>query len=291
MRLSFTAKIISSIAGIMLECRKRSVNSRAEDLGKDTMARQNRPRTSLKKPRTSTKKPQTSLKILHEDDELILVYKPPGKLTQGDATGDKSMVDSVRQYLAKTSGQRFGKVFAGMVHRLDRPATGVLVFAKTPEVAAYMMDQFKKRAIRKYYLAVVHGQPSPKGAYEDYLAKEPQNRRSVVTSEEEGKAAQLRFLTLDVRNDRSLVLIRLETGRSHQIRVQFSSRGFPIVGDRKYGSREVLRNPGMIALCAYQLIFKRPGGRRLISVRSPRPQHWPWFDPNLFHQDCKELNL
>lgn len=234
------------------------------------------------------KQRKSKLKILHEDKHLIAVYKPPGMLTQGDSTGDPDMLSETRKYLrvkSRSSG------FAGMVHRLDRPASGVLVFAADSKTAAKLSEQFKEHSIRKFYLAVVHGDPGPEGILKDRLEKRPRAHKSVVTETNKGKPSQLIYRTLEVRKSRSLVLVQLITGRSHQIRVQFSSRGFPIVGDRKYGSREVLRNPGMIALCAYQIVFKHPGTGRNISIRSIRPNHWPWYAPHLFTMDCTELDF
>ncbi len=225
-------------------------------------------------------KPFKRINILYEDTHVISVYKPPGLLIQGDVTGDPDLLSLTR--LIHTEPLPF----LGLVHRLDRPASGVVVFGKSRESTDFLNQQFRQQTVEKIYLAVVHGITPESGEMEDRLLKDPESRITAVVAEDEpdGQFARLTYQTIESRGNRSLVRIRLITGRSHQVRIQFSSRGFPIVGDRKYGSREVLRNPGLIALCAFSLTFSSPHSPKKITVMSPRPEHWPWYDPALFKQ-------
>jgi 23S rRNA pseudouridine1911/1915/1917 synthase len=216
--------------------------------------------------------------ILFEDDWALCMNKPAGLLIQGDKTGDPDLLSIAREHIAK--GARGEIPFIGLVHRLDRPASGIVLFAKTPQAAAELSRQFRTHSIKKTYWAVVHGETPNEASFTDNLIKEPQIGTSRIAEEDEpeSKFSELRIKTLGFRNERSLVEIKLVTGRSHQIRVQLSSRGFPIVGDRKYGSREVLRNPGMIALWAKEIAFMHPVSRKIRRIISPKPAHWPWFE-------------
>lgn len=220
-----------------------------------------------------------SLRILYQDPALIGVYKPPGILSQGDETGDPDAVTLLKQ----RSGHGRGE-FIGLVHRLDRPACGVMVFARTREAAAALSRQIAARQWSKTYLAVVHGSPPQGGAFSDRLIIDRASRttRTCENGPEELPVALMEYRVLATHRDRSLLQIRLHTGRKHQIRAQLASRGYPVVGDRKYGSREVLRDPGMIALCAWRLEFLHPVTGRPLRLDSPRPLHWPWHDPKLF---------
>ncbi len=214
---------------------------------------------------------------IFRNDSLIVVYKPPGILSQGDRTGDTDLLTITRGILAPQSTPR---PFLGLVHRLDRPAAGLVVFARSSSAAAFLSEQFRRHMIDKKYLAVVHGHPEHSGSFRDLLIKDSETVTSRTAEPDESGAREsiLHYQIQDVIRDRSLVTIHLETGRSHQIRVQFSSRGFPIVGDRKYGSREVLRDPGMIALWAHHLAFRDPESNRILTFESPRPLHWPWHE-------------
>lgn len=218
-----------------------------------------------------------TVREIYRNDALIVVYKPPGILSQGDRTGDTDLLAITRGLLAPHPSPH---PFLGLVHRLDRPAAGLVVFARSPAAAASLCEQFRRHTIDKEYLAVVHGHPESSGTFRDLLIKDSETVTSRTAEDGEPGAREsiLHYRIQGVIRDRSLVAIRLETGRSHQIRVQFSSRGFPIVGDRKYGSREVLRDPGMIALWAHRLVLRDPGSNRLLNLESPRPLHWPWHD-------------
>jgi 23S rRNA pseudouridine1911/1915/1917 synthase len=223
--------------------------------------------------KTIRKNRNNRLRILLEDENIICVYKPPGLLSQGDETGDPDLVTLLKKHCRSEHAP-----FIGLVHRLDRPASGVMVFARSPDAASHLSRQIRLRQFKKVYLAVVHGQPGPRGHMEDYILVDRVTRRSTVcTMERAGTPpAILDYRVIERHSGRSLMEIHLVTGKKHQIRAQLSQYGYPIVGDRKYGSREVLRDPGMIALCAWKLEFSHPVTQRRISITSPRPQHWPW---------------
>lgn len=202
----------------------------------------------------------------------------------GDRTGDVSMVDLVRDYLRRKYDKP-GNVFVGVVHRLDRSVSGVLLLARTSKSAARLSEQFRKHTVRKVYHCVVEGRPpKPTGELVDWLVKdEAKNLSRAVrkpeirnqTSEDEGKHSRLNYRCLKTTGSVSLLEIELLTGRSHQIRVQLSSRGWPICGDAKYGSRTKL--DGWLALHAESLTFEHPTQREPITVTAPHPSEWKRF--------------
>ncbi len=198
----------------------------------------------------------------------------------GDQTGDESVVELAGQYLRRKYDKP-GKVFVGVVHRLDRPVSGVLLLARTSKAASRLSEQFRKHSIRKVYHAVVEGlPPQSEGEFIDWLVKdESTNVSRVVRSdagEQEGaKQARLAYRCLKSAAGVSLLEIDLQTGRGHQIRVQLSSRGMPICGDVKYGSRT--RLDGWLALHASSLTFEHPTLREPITVTAPDPVSWNRF--------------
>lgn len=221
------------------------------------------------------------LNVLYEDNHCLAVNKPAGLLTQGDSTGEPSLLDAARSYL-KEKYAKPGNVFVGLVHRLDRPASGVVVLARTSKAAARLSDEFREGAVEKTYWAVVEGRsPVEAGEWTDWLLKD--ERRNVVEVVPEGTPGS-RHATLAVRvlergPRTSLLEVRPVTGRSHQIRVQLAARGVPIVGDRKYGSRTTLLavdSRPRVALHAAQLRFTHPTARAAISVCAEVPADWPW---------------
>jgi len=219
------------------------------------------------------------LLIKYEDQSIIVVFKPPGQLVQADKTNDPDVISLVRKHLEKRF--KIKHPFVGLVHRLDRPASGIVILAKTRVSSEALTKQFRNRTVKKEYLAIVHGHLPNKGHMRDLLIKNPDKGLSRIAEncEDKSKIAELEFNCLGTRCNRSLAQINLITGRHHQIRVQFASRGFPIVGDRKYGSREVLRNPGMIALLAFKIRIAHPKSQKSIMFRSQKPLHWPWHGP------------
>lgn len=206
----------------------------------------------------------------------------------GDHTGERSLVDAARDYL-RFKYQKPGNVFVGVVHRIDRPVSGVVLFARTSKGASRLSEQFRDRSIEKTYFAFVSGSVSPeKGELRDRLVKD--TRRNIVTvdhsqisadadeddfdqeSERGNRESVLFYERISNQGQYSLIRICPKTGRSHQIRVQLSSRGWPIVGDRKYGSKVAL--PGFIALHAASLTFRHPVTKLPVTVKSDLPSAW-----------------
>ncbi|MBE6727764.1 MAG: RluA family pseudouridine synthase [Ruminococcaceae bacterium] len=193
------------------------------------------------------------MNILFEDDQIIVCEKPYGMLSQADSAGNESAVS----YLEKHTGSSIYPV-----HRLDKTTKGIMVFAKNSVAAASLSKQITANVFVKEYKATVHGEPKlPSGTFEDLLFYDRRKGKSYVVKRERAgvKKAVLHYKVLEKNENRggvvSLVHIRLETGRTHQIRVQFASRGFPLLGDRRYGASDKEKE---IALCAYRLSFKHP---------------------------------
>jgi 23S rRNA pseudouridine1911/1915/1917 synthase len=219
------------------------------------------------------------LEILYEDNHCLAVNKPAGLLSQGDYSGDASLVELAKADL-KTRFQKPGNVYVGLVHRLDRPVSGVVLLARTSKAAERLSAQFRAGTIEKTYLAWVEGVVSEEsGEWVDYLVKDAV--RNVVEAGEPGgggKEAVLEFRTLERQMRSTLLELRPRTGRSHQLRVQLASRGWPIVGDRKYGASGSLRAAAgglRIALHASRLGFSHPTQKRWIEVFAPEPSDWP----------------
>ena len=213
------------------------------------------------------------IRILYEDNHCLAFDKPAGLLTMGDHTGELTLVETARDYLRKKY-QKPGNVFVGVVHRLDRPVSGVVLFARTSKSASRLSEQFRNHSLEKKYLAIVEGAVAARhGELRDRLTKD--RERNLVSVANEDPAAQecvLAFERLDRFGRFTLMEILPQTGRSHQIRVQLASRGWPIVGDRKYGSKTMVR--GFIALHAQSLTFTHPTTKDLVTITSPQPAHW-----------------
>ena len=215
------------------------------------------------------------IKILYEDNHLLGIYKPPGMLIQGDKTGDLSLLDWAKAWI-KNRYQKPGKVFLGLVHRLDRPVAGVALFARTSKAASRISAQIRNRDVEKIYWAVVEGIPAlSEGRSELYLART--RNKSLVTRPDDpsGKKAVLHYRVLESIARCSLVEVTLVTGRHHQIRSQFSAMGHPILGDVKYGSSGNLK-PGTIALLSKRLSCRHPTKDSEVIIESPLPENWPW---------------
>lgn len=197
------------------------------------------------------------LKVLYEDNHIIVVIKPYNIPSQSDKTKDIDMLSLVKEYI-KEKYQKPGNVYVGLVHRLDRPVGGIMVFAKTSKAASRLSESIRNKSFSKTYLAVVNGKfEKQNGILENYLWKdEALNMSKVVSKDKKGaKLARLTYEVLAEKNDLSLVKINLETGRHHQIRVQFSNAGHSLYGDQKYGKDSMGKQ---IALWAYRLEFKHP---------------------------------
>jgi 23S rRNA pseudouridine1911/1915/1917 synthase len=236
------------------------------------------------------------LEILFEDNHLLAVNKPAGLLSQGDRTGEPSLVDVATHYL-KDRYAKPGNVYVGLLHRLDRPASGVMLLAKTSKAALRLSEQFRAGTIAKIYWAIVTGSPQDDdGTWTDVLAKDSQTNRSGVrkpdaplgdsgkkgdahhSSRGAGKDASVDFRVLERWKRFSRLELRPLTGRSHQLRVQLASRGLPILGDIKYGAKQrliALDGRTRIALHARQITFTHPTLREPITVLAPVHGDWP----------------
>lgn len=179
------------------------------------------------------------IKPVYEDNHLLVVVKPQGKLTQSDETGDLSLQDECKQYI-KEKYQKPGEVYLGLVHRLDRPVGGLVAFARTSKAASRLSEQLRTHHMEREYLAVVEGEDLPaRGDLRDWLLQGEDGLVRVVPEETPGaKEARLHYERLGAREGTALVHLRLETGRKHQIRVQLSHLGYPIRYDMRYGHGE-----------------------------------------------------
>jgi len=220
---------------------------------------------------------EAPLEILYEDNHLLAVNKPAGLLCQGDASGDPTLIEAARVYIKEKYGKP-GNVFVGLVHRLDRPVAGALVFARTSKAAARLAAAFRQGRIEKTYRAVVCGCPeSDHGRLEHWLLKVSRQHLSRVAAPDTPGARQalLDYRVMASGNGLSLVEVALHTGRSHQIRVQLAAIGHPILGDLKYGAGAALPG-GAVALYARRLRFDHPTLHEVIDILAPQPPGWPW---------------
>ena len=214
-----------------------------------------------------------ALEVLYEDNHVLIVNKPAGMATMGAETAQPTAVQWAKQYL-KRRYRKPGNVFLGVVSRLDAQVSGALVFARTSKAAARLTKAFRERQPHKLYWAIVAGDPlPPEGTWTDFLAKDEARQRMYCTRDDSrGKKAILSYQVLLERPTWSWLAIRLETGRKHQIRVQLATRGCPVVGDRKYGSRQPFAEG--IALHARRLRLPHPVRTEPIDVWAPLPQSW-----------------
>jgi len=220
---------------------------------------------------------KSNLLVLHEDNHLIIVNKRAGDIVQGDKTGDQPLSEIVKEYIADKYDKP-GKVFLGVVHRLDRPTSGVVVFARTSKALERMNKKLRDRDMEKIYWAVVQGHPvSERKTLEHHLKKNPRNNKSTAFKEpgESTKKAILHYETRLQFDLYTLLEIQLETGRHHQIRSQLSAYGHPIKGDLKYGSRRSNKD-GSIHLHARRIAFEHPVRKTPLEVVAPLPPDPLW---------------
>jgi len=236
----------------------------------------------------------SSIKVLYEDNHIIAVEKPAGVLTQGDGSGEKSMFDMVKDYL-KEEYKKPGNVFLGLVHRLDKPVQGIVLFAKTSKGAARLSEQFRNHTIQKTYHAIVLGKPKESRGEikekinkisffaEGFTEKSDEELLADIKKATKTRTAELSWEVIKSNGKFSLLKILPKTGRFHQIRVQLSGMGNPILGDTKYSEKIYgrptsvnyeWRSDKSIALAATAISFKSATGEQQINLEIPLPTEW-----------------
>ena len=221
-------------------------------------------------------KMKNKINIIYEDNHVLVVEKPINIGVQEDSSNDEDLLNILKKYL-KEKYNKPGNVYLGLVHRLDRPASGIMVFAKTSKAASRLSTQVRDNKFNKIYNAVVMNKINDSGHLEDYLIKD--TKKNIVKVSKEGKLAILDYKRLDYKNNMSLVEIKLKTGRSHQIRVQFSHNGNPLYGDQKYNRDAKIGQ--QLALFAKKLEFYHPVTKELLSFELDLPDRKPF---NLFKE-------
>ena len=237
-----------------------------------------------------------NIKVLYEDNHIIAVYKPSGVLTQGDRSGDVSLFDMVKDYIRIKKGKplpgnaspeelaRSG-VFLGLVHRLDKPVSGIVLFGKTSKGASRLSEQFRNHTIQKTYHAIVVGKPKEaKGSIkekvnkisffaEGFTNKTDEELLAEIKKATKTRTAELEYETVKSNDKYSLLKVLPKTGRFHQIRIQMLQMGCPILGDAKYSNQRPLPD-GSIGLCATAICFKSATDGKTINLEIPLPEGW-----------------
>lgn len=217
------------------------------------------------------------MRVLYEDNHIIIVYKESGEIVQGDKTGDRPLSETVKDWI-KAKYNKPGNVFLGVVHRLDRPVAGIVVFGKTSKATARLSKMFREGNVHKTYWAIVQGCPNtPSAELTNWIVRNERiNKSFVCNSDADGaKKAILDYKVLCRGDHFSLLEVNLKTGRHHQIRCQLSAIGCPIRGDLKYGARR--SNPdGSISLLSHKIEFEHPVSHKSIYVVSPLPDEKLW---------------
>jgi len=220
---------------------------------------------------------KNNLQILHEDNHIIVINKRVGDIVQGDKTGDKPLSDIVKEYI-KDKYNKPGEVFLGVVHRLDRPTTGIVVLARTSKALTRLNELFKNRETQKTYWAIVKNKPeNDSGELVHYLIRNEKNNTSKAYRKEvaNSKKASLDYKVIATLSNYYALEINLHTGRHHQIRAQLAAIGSPIKGDLKYGSER--SNPdGGICLHARKLVFIHPVSKEILALTAPVPDDPLW---------------
>ena len=224
------------------------------------------------------------IKILYEDNHIIAVYKPAGVLTQGDRTGETSLYDMTKEYL-KEKYKKPGNVFLGLVHRLDKPVSGIVLFGKTSKGASRLSEQFRNHTIQKTYHGIVVGKPKEaKGSIkekinkisffaEGFTNKTDEELLAEIKKATKTRTAELAYEVVKSNDQYSLLKIMPKTGRFHQIRIQMLEMGCPILGDTKYSNQKPLPDKS-IGLCATAISFKSATDNKTINLEIPLPESW-----------------
>jgi 23S rRNA pseudouridine1911/1915/1917 synthase len=225
-----------------------------------------------------------AIEVLYEDNHLIGVNKKAGDITQGDKTGDETLPDKVKAWL-KVKYDKPGNVFCGVIHRLDRPTSGIVMLAKTSKGLSRMNAMFQKKQVQKTYWAIVEDKPSTdSGSLSDYLKKNDKQNKSYVVNKStpEAKHAELDFKLIASSDRYHLLEINPRTGRHHQIRTQLAHLGTIIKGDLKYGAKRS-NGDGSISLHARKIQFTHPVSQESISITAPVPSDslWKWFEKEI----------
>ena len=216
-----------------------------------------------------------NINILYEDNHLLVVVKPANIPVCLDSSNDIDLLSKLKEYI-KIKYNKTGNVYLGLVHRLDRPVEGIMVFAKTSKAASRLTNQIQNNKLKKTYYAVVENNPKEKDTFIDYLKKDEKTNTSYITNKNEGKKSILEYIKINKKDNLSLVKINLLTGRHHQIRVQFSNHGYPLYGDHKYNKNFINNNKTNIALIAKSLEFYHPTTNELLKFEIELPKRYPY---------------
>ena len=215
------------------------------------------------------------INIIYEDNHLLVVEKPINTPVQEDDSHDLDFLTMLKEFIKKRDNKP-GNVYLGLIHRLDRPVGGIMVFAKTSKCASRLSEQVRTRSLKKTYYAIVLGKLENKGTFKDYLLKD--TKTNIVKVDKTGKEAILDYELIDYKDNLSLVKINLKTGRSHQIRVQFSSRGHALYGDNKYNKEAKVGE--QISLFAKSLELIHPTTKEVMNFSLDLKNKYPW---NIFN--------
>ena len=214
-------------------------------------------------------------RIIYEDNHLIAVSKKSGEIVQGDKTGDKPLSEEIKSYI-KTKYKKPGNVFLGTIHRLDRPTSGIVLFAKTSKSLSRMNELFKNKKVQKTYYAITEDMPKKdKGVIISLLKKNQKQNKSYITKLDDGKKSELEYELIEKLQNYFLIKVKPKTGRHHQIRVQLSSIGCKIKGDVKYGAKRANKDKS-ICLHSYSISFVHPVKNELINLKCDFPKNDIW---------------
>ena len=214
-------------------------------------------------------------RIIYEDNHLIAVSKKSGEIVQGDKTGDKPLSEEIKSYI-KTKYKKPGNVFLGTIHRLDRPTSGIVLFAKTSKSLTRMNELFKNKKVQKTYYAITEDMPKKdKGVIISLLKKNQKQNKSYITKLDDGKKSELEYELIEKLQNYFLIKVKPKTGRHHQIRVQLSSIGCKIKGDVKYGAKRANKDKS-ICLHSYSISFVHPVKNELINLKCDFPKNDIW---------------
>lgn len=217
-----------------------------------------------------------NINIIYEDNHLLIVVKPNNMPICQDSSKDKDLLNIMKEYL-KIKYQKKGNVYLGLVHRIDRPVSGIIVFAKTSKSADRLTKQIQNKEFKKTYYAIVENKIANQDTLIDYIKKDPITHKSYISSE--GKESILKYQKIKTINSLNLIKINLITGRHHQIRIQFSSRNNPLYGDHLYNKSFISDNKTNIALIAKKVEFIHPTTKENLTFEIDLPKEYPW---NLF---------